>query len=73
MEHIKSYNRSQIAFSRLDYLIEQDNQVKSIEAFVEKLDLTQLHFVTKTIKNEGRPSFNPLVILKLYFMVIYMA
>jgi transposase len=67
MEYITPHNRSQMEFNSLDDLVEQDNQVRFIEAFVEKLDLTQLHFVTKTIKNEGRPSFNPKVLLKLYF------
>ncbi|MFM6219185.1 MAG: transposase, partial [Dolichospermum sp.] len=61
------HNRSQIEFSSLDELVEQDNQVRFIDAFVEKLDLNQLNFVTKTLKNEGRPSFNPKVLLKLYF------
>ena len=67
MEHILPHNRNQIEFVSLDDLIEQDNQVRFIEAFVEKLDLTQLHFETKTIKSEGRPSFNPKLLLKLYF------
>jgi transposase len=67
MEYITPYNRSQMEFSSLDDLVEQDNQVRFIEAFVEKLDLTQLSFITKTIKSEGRPSFNPKVLLKLYF------
>ena len=38
MEYITPYNRSQIEFSSLDDLVEQDNQVRFIEAFVEKLD-----------------------------------
>ena len=67
MEHILPHNRNQIEFVSLDDLIEQDNQVRFIEAFVEKLDLAQLHFETKTIKSEGRPSFNPKLLLKLYF------
>jgi transposase len=67
MEYITPYNRSQIEFSSLDDLVEQDNQVRFIEAFVEKLDLIQLSFVTKDIKSEGRPSFNPKALLKLYF------
>ena len=67
MEYITPYNRSQIEFSSLDDLVEQDNQVRFIEAFVEKLDLIQLSFVTKDIKSEGRPSFNPKALLTLYF------
>lgn len=67
MEHIQVQNRSQIEFISLDELIEKDNSVRFIEAFVEKLDLSQLGFVIKTIKAEGRPSYNPKVLLKLYF------
>jgi len=48
-------------------LVEHYNQERFIEAFVEKLDLIKLSLVTKTIKSEGRPSFNPKVFLKLYF------
>ncbi|MFA7381248.1 MAG: transposase [Bacteroidia bacterium] len=67
MQHISPANRFQIQFSSLDEHIEQDHSVRFIEAFVEKLDLAQLHFNVKTIQQEGRPSYNPKVFLKLYF------
>lgn len=67
MEYISTANRSQIEFNCLEDLIEKENPVRFIEAFVEKLDLTQLHFTVKEIQSEGRPSFNPKVFLKLYF------
>jgi transposase len=37
-----------------------------LDAFVEKLELTQLHFVVKEIKEEGRPAYNLKLFLKLY-------
>lgn len=67
MHYKQVQSRNQISFSSLEDTIEPDNQVRFIDAFVEKLDLQQLHFVTKIIKQEGRPSFNPKVLLKLYF------
>jgi transposase len=48
-------------------VIEQENPVRFIEAFVEKLDLIQLGFVIKELKKEGRPSYDAKVFLKLYF------
>lgn len=67
MEYISTANRSQFEFNCLEDLIEKENPVRFIEAFVEKLDLTQLHFTVKEIQSEGRPGFNPKVFLKLYF------
>lgn len=66
MDYIKSTNRNQIEISSLDDLIETDNAVRFVDAFVDKLDLTQLSFVVNDIKSEGRPAFNPKVFLKIY-------
>ena len=67
MHHIVSTSRNQLEFTSLDDLIEKDNSVRLIEAFVEKLDLSKLGFKIKEVKNEGRPSFDPKVFLKIYF------
>lgn len=67
MEYIPMSNRDQLEFNCLEDLIEKENPVRFIEAFVEKLELTQLHFTVKEIQNEGRPGFNPKLFLKLYF------
>ena len=67
MEYISTANRSQLEINCLEDLIERENPVRFIEAFVEKLDLAQLHFTVKEIQSEGRPSYNPKVFLKLYF------
>ena len=67
MQHIISTSRNQLEFTSLDDLIEKDNSVRLIEAFVGKLDLSKLGFKIKEVKNEGRPSFDPKVFLKIYF------
>ncbi len=59
MEYISTANRTQLEFNCLEDLIEKDNAVRFIEVFVEKLDLNQLQFSVKELKEEGRPSFNP--------------
>jgi len=67
MEHIPLADRTQIEFTSLEGLIAADNNVRVVEAFVEKLDLTQLGFVINILNKEGRPSYNSKVFLKLYF------
>ena len=53
-------------FSSLEDTISPDNQVRFIDAFVEYIDLSKLDFAVKTLKTEGRPSFNSKVFLKMY-------
>jgi transposase len=60
-------SRHQLQMRNLEEEIEQDNSVRFIEAFVEKLDLAQLRFRVQEQKTEGRPSYNDKVFLKLYF------
>ncbi len=67
MDYITTHNRQQVSFGSLEDEIEKDNPVRVIEAFVEALDLTSLHFKVKHIQKEGRPAFNPTVFLKIYF------
>jgi transposase len=79
MNHIQGIDRFQLAFSTLDDQIDKDNPVRIIDAFIEKLDLDILGFVARPNKPEGnqdnktcnpldgRPSFHPKILLKLYF------
>lgn len=67
MEYIPSASRNQLEFICLEDMIEKENPVRFIEAFVEKLDLSQLQFSVKEHKEEGRPAFHPKLFLKLYF------
>ena len=66
MQHITGISRHQIRFSSLEDSISADNQVRFIDAFVMYLDFTKLGFATKTIKSQGRPSYNTKVFLKIY-------
>ena len=58
MQFIQGKNRTQsILFPKsLDQIIEQDNEVRIIDLFVESINLTNFHFEIKTSK-EGRPAY----------------
>ena len=58
MDFIKGNNRDQVTFFTLESQIEENNPVRSVDVFVEHLDLTQLGFLINTIKTEGRPAFH---------------
>jgi len=66
MQHITGVSRQQMRFSSLEDAISKDNQVRFIDAFVGHIDLCKLGFAIKTLKAEGRPSFNSKVFLKVY-------
>jgi transposase len=50
----------------LDDWIDEDNPVRVIDAFVEALNLAELGFSGVEPEATGRPSYHPLVLLKLY-------
>src|SRR6516165_3376234 len=50
----------------LEDWIDEDNPVRVIDAFVEKLDLLGLGFDGVAPEATGRPSYHPSVLLKLY-------
>jgi len=51
---------------RLDDYIAEDNAVRVVDAFVEKLDLLGLGFEGVEPSATGRPAYHPAVLLKLY-------
>ena len=53
--------------SSLESMVDQDNPVRLIDAFVDQLDLVKLKFLVRELKKEGRPAFESVVFLKLYF------
>ncbi|MFC0264595.1 IS1182 family transposase [Fontibacter flavus] len=79
MHYIQGTDRFQLTFSSLDDFVDNDNPVRVIDAFIDKLDLDLLGFVSKPPKPnqgleqkpsnpmDGRPSFHPKTLLKLYF------
>lgn len=66
MQHILGISRYQMRISSLEDTISQDNQVRFIDAFVLFLDLSKLDFEVKTLKKEGRPSYDTKAFLKIY-------
>ena len=66
MDFIIGCDRDQLTVSSLDVLIDQNNPVRFVDAFVEHLELLKLGFVVSTLKTEGRPAFESKVFLKIY-------
>lgn len=68
MGHIQGSDRHEgILFpERLDDYIGEDNPVRFIDAFVDKLDLGALGFQGTTPAATGRPAYHPADLLKLY-------
>jgi len=50
--------------------IDENNPVRVIDAFVDKLDLSRLGFEGVAPEATGRPSYHPAVLLKLYIYAI---
>ena len=44
----------------------EDNPVRTVDVFVDELDLAELGFGRVDPEATGRPSYHPLVLLKLY-------
>ena len=67
MRYITGTDRTQAVLfpQSLDQIIEQDNDVRLIDLFVESLDLTMFQFHLKG-SVEGRPAYHPKDLLKLY-------
>ena len=66
MQHISGIDRNQMGFTSLEQNISVDNPVRFIDAFVENIDLKALGFEFQTLKNEGRPSYNTKIFLRIY-------
>ena len=50
----------------LEDWIDEDNPVRVIDVFVDRLDLADLHFAGVNPEATGRPAYHPSVLLKLY-------
>ncbi|WP_243699517.1 transposase [Flavobacterium caseinilyticum] len=66
MQPITGISRQQMRFSSLYGTKRSDNQVRFIVDFVEYIYISKLNFDIKTLKTEGRPSFNSKVFLQIY-------
>ena len=66
MKYITGTSRDQTYFSTLEAQVAPDNAVRLIDAFVDKVELHKLGFTRAAHKSEGRPPYEPGVLLKLY-------
>ena len=70
MKIIRGISRQQMQFTSLDDLIATNNPVRIIDAFVEKLDLSQIGIKQHSNKQQthggGAPRFDDKLLLKLY-------
>lgn len=65
MPHISSFNRNQSLFFCFDNYISSDNPVRIIDAFVDKLNLESLGFVTFKTSSPGQKPYSRHDLLKL--------
>ena len=68
MGYIEGQSRDQVTIfpDTVDEYIAENNAVRVIDVFVENLDLEKANFTKATPAREGRPSYNPKDLLKLY-------
>src|SRR5487761_1276129 len=66
--HVGGSERRQRIFlpDMLDEYVTEDNPVRFIDTFVDKLDLKKLGFKHSVSSGTGRPSYDPADLLKLY-------
>jgi len=60
-------NRNQMQMWSLESMIDRENTIRVIDAFVDLLDLEALGFVVKGKINNGAPAFQSADLLKLYY------
>jgi len=65
---VEGIDRSQSTFfpATLDDYVGDDNPVRAFDAFVEGLDLAKLGFGRAVALEQGRPSYDPAPLLKIY-------
>ena len=67
MRYIQGESREQLIFlpASLDDYIATDNETRSIDLFVNSLNLEEIGFKMKK-GDDGRPAYHPSVLLKLF-------
>ena len=64
MPYVKTFDRDQFMMCSWDSLVDPESIARLIDAFVESLDLSRYRI--KEASSEGRPSYDPKGLLKLY-------
>lgn len=66
MQHITGEDRNQVFMASLESSVSPTSFVRVIDAFVNTIDLKSFGFRHVESNEEGRPSYHPSVLLKLY-------
>lgn len=66
MPYIQTMDRNQMVMCSLDSYVDQESIARVIDIFVEGLNLDELGFEKAEAAAEGRPSYSPGSLLKLY-------
>ncbi|MDR1706960.1 MAG: transposase, partial [Prevotella sp.] len=66
MDHITGADRNQLQFISVEQMVSEDSWARVIDLFVDILPMKKLGFKNTGTGKEGRPSYNPSMLLKLY-------
>lgn len=66
MSYIPTFDRNQMMLCSWDTLVDAESIARIIDAFVDNLDLEELGIKERKDGEEGRPSYDPRGMLKLY-------
>lgn len=66
MQHVIGEDRNQFQIIALEQLVPENSWARVIDLFVDLLPLVDLGFEHSTLQREGRPPYNPAMLLKLY-------
>lgn len=66
MPYLPTQNRDQLMLCSLDSFVAPDSIARIIDAFVRSLDLNKLGFTKAAAAVEGRPSYDPRLLLALF-------
>jgi transposase len=66
MDYISGNDRNQMQFFALEELVASDSWARVVDLFVDLLPLQDLGFKHASLQNEGRPPYDPSLLLKLY-------
>lgn len=64
MHYVKAFDRNQMMMTTWDSMVEPDSTARLIDAFVNSLNLSD--YGVKEMAKEGRPSYDPRSLYKLY-------
>ena len=66
MSYVPTFDRNQMMFCSWDALVDAESIARIIDAFVDSLDLEEVGIKERKDREEGRPSYDPRGMLKLY-------